>query len=251
MLRLIGLSGEARCGKSSAAGFLCRELGFEAYALSSPIKAMINALFDWDERHSEGELKETLVEVPIERKAFYAAWNECGMPEVFGLEMDNTAFGDMLAVIFQDDRYSEAGPMVSPRRAYQLFGTEYGRGRKPTIWLDLAKYKLNSLPDDSGMVVTDVRFPNEHKWIARNGGFLVHVRRKGSSHVISDSAHESEAGLKRMAMDWVTPECENLEQLEAAMKKVSGFAEFAEVQDVRMSPKMPSFEQVYGDKANG
>lgn len=60
MIKLIALAGPARSGKSSLAGMLAKALGFQTYAFASPIKLTINALFGWDFRHSDGELKEVV-----------------------------------------------------------------------------------------------------------------------------------------------------------------------------------------------
>lgn len=251
MIRLIGLAGEARAGKSSAAGFLCNELGFETYGLAQPIKDMICALFNWDDRHREGSLKEVEVEVAMNRRALSDAWAAWRMEELVGFNIaDHIKFRELVSILFQD-KTAETGPIISPRRAFQLFGTEYGRGLRPTIWLDIAKRKLDELPEESGLVIADIRFPNEHRWISYSGGFLVHVRRKGSQHIIGGPEHESEAGLKKMAMDWQTPFCADLEELEFNMKRVAQFAAFSTTTDVRLSGRMPSFEMVYGDAANG
>jgi len=249
MINLIGLAGEARAGKSSAAVTLCRELGLDPYALSSPIKAMINALFGWDESHAEGSLKETVVEVGLNRRPLMDQWAKYRMEELVGFNIaQQDKFEALIELLFQDETAAE-GPYISPRRAYQLFGTEYGRGLRPTIWLDIARQALEDA--EQGLVITDIRFPNEHKWVSYNGGFVVHVRRKGSGHIIGGPVHESEAGLKKMAMDWQTPECADLEELETNMKRVAQFAAFSQTSDVRLSGRMPSFETVYGDALNG
>ena len=143
MIRLIGLAGEARCGKSSAADFLKSILGFEQYYLASPIKTMIGALFGWDERHSEGSLKETVVEVGVNPQAFFEEWNNLRMDELVPIEMSRAKYVKMIELLFQDETAND-GPFISPRRAYQLFGTDYGRGLNPTIWLDVARRKLDS-----------------------------------------------------------------------------------------------------------
>lgn len=247
MIKLIGLAGPARCGKSSAAGFLSELMGYEQYALAAPIKSLVNALFDWNEEHSEGLLKETLTEVGVYRKDFFEEWERLNMSELLGIESGPAQFGDMLDTFFIG-RDSEDAPWISPRRAYQLFGTEYARGIKPTIWLDLAKAKLAEV---DGLIITDIRFPNEHQWITQNAGFLVHVRRSGSQYNIRSTGHASEAGLKTMAMDWQTLFCDNLEQLEYSMVKVADFARCANTSDVALSGRIPTFVQVYGDAANG
>ena len=233
MIRLIGLAGEARAGKSSAADFLTTELvGFEQYALAAPIKDMICALFDWDNRYADGCLKETVAEVSTNHIALVEQWEKWRMEELAGFNIKGQVqFEKLLNCLFPDKLAMD----ISPRRAFQLFGTEYGRGLLSTIWLDIARRKLDELPDDKGLVITDIRFPNEHKWISYNGGFLIHVRREGSQHIIGGPEHKSEAGLKKMAMDWQTPFCKNLEELEVSMKRVAQFATFSTTSDVRLS----------------
>jgi hypothetical protein len=39
---------------------LAKSLGFQTYAFASPIKMTVNALFNWDTRHADGELKEVI-----------------------------------------------------------------------------------------------------------------------------------------------------------------------------------------------
>lgn len=55
---LIGLTGAARSGKSTAAKHLVVLLGFIHYALAGPLKAMLAQGFNLSEAHLEGNLKE-------------------------------------------------------------------------------------------------------------------------------------------------------------------------------------------------
>ena len=176
-IRLIGLAGLARSGKSTLAGMLRERLGYKEYALADPIKRIVNDMFGWDERHSDGELKEKL-----------------------------------------DLKWG-----FSPRRAYQLFGTEYGRALREDLWLRMAEVVLSELDENSGLIITDIRFPNEHAWCACHG-LVVHVRRHGYTHQIKESGHESEAGLQPFAEDWVTPECKDLKRLEGQANLISSYA---------------------------
>ena len=59
---LIGLSGAARSGKDTTGAILASKLGYKTYSLASPIKVVCNDLFGWDDRHSNGELKEVVDE---------------------------------------------------------------------------------------------------------------------------------------------------------------------------------------------
>lgn len=80
---------------------------------------------------------------------------------------------------------------VSPRYMMQTLGTEWGRRLvNQDIWLILGYNKL--LKDGPGMVVSDVRFENEAKWIRERGGTIIHVFRPGIEPV---AAHSSENGV--------------------------------------------------------
>ena len=53
--------GKSRAGKDSVANIILNlDNKFSKYSLASPIKKLMNELFDWDERHADGELKEVV-----------------------------------------------------------------------------------------------------------------------------------------------------------------------------------------------
>lgn len=81
----------------------------------------------------------------------------------------------------------------SPRKAMQLMGTEYGRQMlRQDLWIHMAQVRLNETRKD-GLLVTDVRFENEAKWIRENNGILIHMLRPDMPEV---AAHASEAGVE-------------------------------------------------------
>lgn len=144
-MMLIGLAGLARSGKDTAGGYFGNSLDIETYALAQPIKETVNSLFSWDERHSDGDLK----------------------------EVDDPELG------------------FSPRKAYQLFGTEFGRGLRDDLWIRLANRKYEML---GGLIVTDIRFNNEANWIREAGGTIIHIEREDED-VPKIREHESESGV--------------------------------------------------------
>lgn len=166
MIRLIALTGRAHSGKSSLAKMLAKTVPlakFHQYAFASPIKLTVNALFGWDQRHSEGALKEIV----------------------------DPAWG------------------VSPRRAYQTFGTDWGRSMIcDDIWL---KYAEHTAAQHYGMLITDLRFENEAAWVRRRNGLIVHVRRAGDFGIQSD--HPSERGIAANKADYCTDACVDLDAL--------------------------------------
>lgn len=102
----------------------------------------------------------------------------------------------------------------SPRQLMQLLGTEWGRHLvNENIWLLLAQRQIEAahkigLP----VVVTDVRFENEAKFIREQGGVLWHIYRNG---VESVNSHASEAGVAfDYAQDFSIENNSTLEELE-------------------------------------
>lgn len=91
----------------------------------------------------------------------------------------------------------------SPRRAMQLFGTEFGRALKESLWLDFATIRLNENREAGySTIISDVRFENEATWIRDNGGTLIHVIpvNKPTPDVVS---HASEGGVERHPYDLI------------------------------------------------
>ena len=82
---------------------------------------------------------------------------------------------------------------ISPRKIYQLLGTEVGRGIDVNIWVKNAEMFVKSVAGHT-VVITDVRFDNEAFWIRNRGGVVINIER--DSKDIYESRHSSEGGLK-------------------------------------------------------
>lgn len=123
---IIGLTGAAGAGKSTAANILVTQYGFKQIAFADPLKDMLRVLFRYSgmdaddiERHINGDLKEA----PCE------------------------ALGGSTS-----------------RYAQQSLGTEWGRDRvNALLWVTLAEARIQSLLDGgvTRIVVDDVRMANE------------------------------------------------------------------------------------------
>lgn len=82
----------------------------------------------------------------------------------------------------------------SPRRAMQLFGTEFGRTLREDLWIHHARVLLDS-PIIEGLLISDVRFENEADFIRSHpGGLIIHVTRPNNPNEISEG-HASEGGV--------------------------------------------------------
>lgn len=82
----------------------------------------------------------------------------------------------------------------SPRKAYQLFGTEFGRACNENLWIKMAEAKLPA----GHWVIPDVRFDNEAEFCRKHGA-LIHVERPGVKAV---NAHISEEGVHMHKEDY-------------------------------------------------
>ena len=81
---------------------------------------------------------------------------------------------------------------ISPRKIWQLLGTEVGRGIDPAIWIKNAEMFVKSVPGRT-VVITDVRFDNEAIFIRNRGGAVINIER--DSKDIAENKHSSEGGL--------------------------------------------------------
>lgn len=97
--------------------------------------------------------------------------------------------------IWDRDRKEEVIPWIgkSPRQLAQTLGTEWGRNLvAPDIWLRCLGRVIDTLPPEApGLVVPDVRFENEARYILDRGGVIVRVVRD----VPAVADHPSEAGI--------------------------------------------------------
>lgn len=161
-LKLIGLHGPAGCGKDTIARILCDTQEFRQIALAQPIRNGISVMF--------------------------------GLP-----------------VEYLTDRALKEQPLDllcghTPRHAMQTLGTEWGRNHICLdVWLKIAQREIdyqNSLAAANnlylrGIVVSDIRFEGEAKWLRDQGGTIWHIRRPNNPHALNTS-HASESPIEPM-----------------------------------------------------
>jgi hypothetical protein len=207
---LIGLQSStgAQSGKDTVATMFQQHMEIERYALADPIKECINELFNWDERHSEGALKEVVL--PIYLPTYYQ-WQET-VGNFYRQHVNLLSLkhcidkGNEIAQIFNQWCWSnrrvvtpidaDGDPLngiqllhMSPREAYQIFGTEMMRGCvTDSFWIDIAPIE--------NVIITDIRFPNEVKWIEGNKGILIDVVRPHNESKIASHSSESGTGVE-------------------------------------------------------
>ena len=174
-MKLIGLTGPAGSGKDTVADILCEQHGYTRLALSDPLRDGLKAMLGLTENQFHDR---TIKETPI-------GW------------------------IGQ-----------SPRQLLQTLGTEWGRHHvADDLWLRVANQRIADIANHweyiTGIVITDIRFPNEAAWLAERGGQLWHIDRPSAGLNGRAGQHASEAGLDRKPEDRIIRNLFTLDALES------------------------------------
>lgn len=171
-MKIIGLCGYAGAGKDETRKILCSAHGMAGIAFADPLRAMGEALLI-----------------------------DCGVPLEFARDRD-----------LKEQIMPGLG--ISWRRLLQTLGTEWGRGLRESFWLDAAATKIAQLCEEGlpGVVISDVRFPNEADWVRAAGGEMWRIVRPNLPPV---AAHVSEQYVERIHVDRVIVNDGSLDDLQA------------------------------------
>lgn len=173
---LIGLSGKKRAGKDTIAARLVQRHGFQRVAFADPLR---------DAAMSMDPLILTGSEVGLAPQRL-------------------TQVVDILG-------WERAKDIPEVRRTLQRLGVAI-REIDQDFWVRAAARTIESArAGDRPVVVTDVRFPNEARFIQREGGLLVRVERPGLAQ--TEDTHESETALDRWQVGALITNCGSLDEL--------------------------------------
>jgi hypothetical protein len=138
---IIGILGFAGSGKGTVGDILVNDYDFMRLSFADAVKDAVSVIFGWPRHLLEGDTD------------FSRSFREC-----------------------RDEWWSERlGYEMTPRLAMQLMGTESGRAVfHKDIWIHTIEKRMEGL---ERVVIPDVRFPNEVKFIRNQGGFIIRVVR--------------------------------------------------------------------------
>lgn len=179
---VIGVTGYKGSGKDTVGRIIQEMYGLDHYSFAGPLKAGILAIFGWQEQHLSD---------PVFKERVDPDWGVSPrqVMQWMGTEVMREAFQD-----------------IAPH-----IGTDFWI-RRFSHWVNVHKY----LPGYRGVVVTDVRFPNEINAIHAAGGLVLRVHR--TSTVPSFVEHASE-DIGALPVDEVIPNDGTLEELRVAVAK--------------------------------
>lgn len=214
---IIGIAGLAGSGKDTVCDILRHYSVIDSrYAFADPLKKAVNALFGWGEKHAFGDQKE------VDQIISISDLNHNAVEFIGELHMLSiTMFGVSANAIFEYFKSELASYInteidcyvISPRQAYQIFGTEVCRDRIDAgIWTKLSPTHRVCIPD--------VRFLNEADWVNQNNGKIIRIIRPDVGSV---AEHESESYIDAIDADIEIINDSSLYALEKAVLRVIEF----------------------------
>lgn len=197
VIRVIGFSGKARSGKDTAANFVNKKFmiendGDEIYhniSFADFLKTIVSDITGWDRRHLYGHLKEVSNSFPIPGIDLVEAAIGHHLP-FLGKEVVRRC-AVATTELFEDYQPDCSGNvLISPRKVLQLMGTEVMRDNAgEDVWTQAMDHHFPEQP----ILIADVRFENEARWIKDQGGFLFYIDRpETDSRSVGVSNHASE-----------------------------------------------------------
>jgi hypothetical protein len=179
-MNIIGITGRAGAGKDTAADVLVERFGFVKVALADPIKRICRDVFAFTDE------------------------------QLWGASEKRNA---------PDERYRRAdGSFLTPRYALQTLGTGWARACYENVWIDYAIKSATEFLEAgaAGVVIPDVRFPNELAAIRAAGGRIWRIERATyTSESFRD--HVSETSLDGFEVDVTIENDGSLSQLLTAV----------------------------------
>ena len=206
MKNLIGISGYARSGKDTSANMLIEKLskkGITAYKYSFAqyIKESMGFLCGFKPQDLDGKTKEVSRLIEMDLMFFIMILNDLTGTGFIEEDDQFTLINKWIQILEdhnlvkdQDHNSDILYVESSPRKIFQLFGTEFARDNIcQDIWLRMAEMNME---DGCVMIIPDVRFLNEAEWIKSNNGIIISVSRDSRENI--GVAHSSEKSIEEI-----------------------------------------------------
>jgi hypothetical protein len=236
VLMIIGISGVAGSGKDTVADFIVKERKGCKISFADPLKRFCGAVFEWSEEQLWGPsdkrnaIDNRYTDLMMWKKAetnFYEnalVWlNDVGISSTKMNKLE-IWFENLFTLAYKDGG-------LSPRKALQTLGTEFGRSVNENVWVDYAiniskkilnnydmsysrtrgaycnrendidfisnfdsplNLNFNSTPQYETIVIPDFRFKNEVMAARQNDIELIRVKRPNAGLDGSIGQHKSE-----------------------------------------------------------
>lgn len=185
-MKVIGLTGFAKSGKSTAAEIL-KSLGGEEVAFAKHLKDVCSAVLDIPRSHLDDQ---AFKEVPFKKP----------------IVLTKEDVIDILAMFEVPDRFVAAAiiahtgvKLTSPRHAAQYVGTEILRTIDENIHIEMA-FKMAESSNAPFFICSDMRFKNELFAVKGNMGLTIGISRWKAVPADLDNLHPSEKEIPSLIL---------------------------------------------------
>lgn len=177
-MKVIGLTGFAKSGKSTAAEIL-KSLGGEEVAFAKHLKDVCSAVFGVPRNHFDDQaFKEIPFQVVVEIEA-------SDIMEILDMfEVPNRFVAASIVA-------HRGVKLTSPRHVAQYIGTEVLRTIDQNIHINMA-FKMAESSTAKFLICSDMRFDNELNEVQENDGLSIGISRKKATPENIESLHPSE-----------------------------------------------------------
>lgn len=183
-MKVIGLTGFAKSGKSTAAEIL-RSLGGQEVAFAKHLKDVCAVVFSVPRDHFDNQaFKEVPFDFPI-------------IIDPFDVERVLDLFEVPKRFVAQAILDHAGQQLTSPRHVAQYIGTEVLRSIDQNIHINMA-FKLNSGSSAKFLICSDMRFDNELKAVQQTDGLTIGISRAKAVPANLENLHPSEKEIPNL-----------------------------------------------------
>lgn len=179
---LIGIHGKPRAGKDTISNYICRKYNLTRHGPSVYVKRVAAVMFNVPEDCFYDELKKETTDP------------------------------------FWEISYREMAQKVGKESSRDVFGDDFWM-RHVGRHLELIRERAPRIDefDTKGMVLPDIRYANEAKWVKDNGGIVLFVERP-NRQTASNESHPAERGLPKKDADAIILNAASTEELHSIVE---------------------------------
>lgn len=185
-MKIIGLVGPKQAGKTTVFDLLSSMTATNEVMLAGHLKDVCSAVFKINRSYFD---LQSMKEEPLDKPVIITErlLNDLIDSYQYPLGMRRSQFNDC---------FKQVGRLMrTPREIAQIIGTDVLRAADPAIHLKMAELRFD--PSKTN-VVTDVRFPNELKWVTSLKGETWYIYRPEADLAAEAATHVSEKGVPTM-----------------------------------------------------
>lgn len=171
---IIGITGNICSGKTFTADVIGNHLSKNGitvikYSMADPVKRIAHRLYNINKSNMGLEVK-----IPRKEDVIKSIIS-CTRNSFYANDVIDFLESKEYEKFIQECKISKKNNPILTRKALQYIGTDMGRAIKKDIWVKAANEFEMWVPDPDSIciVIDDIRFLNEAKWVKTKGGIII------------------------------------------------------------------------------